>query len=45
MLIKLKRNGYDEFLDYLKGISIIMVLINHGAQSIVDIALFPYMDI
>lgn len=41
MLIKLKRNGYDEFLDYLKGISIIMVLINHGAQSIVDIALFP----
>lgn len=41
MLIKLKRNGYDEFLDYLKGISIIMVLINHGAQNIVDMALFP----
>lgn len=41
MLIKLKRDGYDEYLDYLKGMSIIMVLINHGAQNIVDMALFP----
>lgn len=41
MLVKLDKTGYDKYLDYLKGVAIIMVLINHGALNLANEALYP----
>lgn len=41
MLVKLDKTGYDKYLDYLKGVAIIMVLFNHGALNLANEALYP----
>lgn len=35
MLIKIKTRGYEPLLDYLKGISILMVLVSHGLGGLI----------
>lgn len=41
MTFELSKDGYEPFLDYLKGICIIMVVINHGFASAEEKLLFP----
>lgn len=41
MVIQLNKKGYDPFIDYLKGICILMVIINHGSLSLCDYLQYP----
>lgn len=41
MTIKMKRGGYEPLLDYLKGIAILLVLLNHGTSVFDGKLLYP----
>lgn len=41
MTIKMKRGGYEPLLDYLKGIAILLVLLNHGTGGFDGKLLYP----
>ena len=40
--IELMKNGYDPFIDFLKGFCILSVICNHCLNQLQDYILFPY---